>query len=461
MNVRKIKWLTILVVHEFPEDLNQEYLERIIDQEVLVAGINSKNAFLLVFKSFTVKEGFGFQTRIKELIAGPKGGYVLQEISSMEFDFHEERSWVKLLKWIAKYYMAERICLNTISHGAGFGIYSGTNVGEEVVFGKVTAIPAQLINSIEDRGKYRLDTTIVKDHYIVRTDDKQSSCRSLQMLWISELSNSIKAAYGKRKLDILVFNNCFMQTYENAWMLTENVKFLLAAETQFFSYGFNYLAFLNRVNKNPYIRPDQLIKTFIPDFKKKWKQSGLGNEKRVCLSIIDLVELSKLNFTFNRIASELESLDQNNINKIINVRKLRIRSMTTYPSGLGSKIVMTADLIHVLSTISKELKSELKLKELSDKFRNSFLKQVRKAFYQGSILKEHDESGSLDKYGARGISIFIPYDLNGLPRTEAMMCAYFGRTSDSEALPVEIPLMRFRKKTKWDDFINKIIIHLT
>ena len=49
MNVRKIKWLTILVVHEFPEDLNQEYLERIIDQEVLVAGINSKNAFLLVF----------------------------------------------------------------------------------------------------------------------------------------------------------------------------------------------------------------------------------------------------------------------------------------------------------------------------------------------------------------------------------------------------------------------------
>jgi hypothetical protein len=280
------------------------------------------------------------------------------------------------------------------------------------------------------------------------------------MLWISELEEAFKSAFGRQKVALLLMCNCYMQTFDIGWVLRKRVKYLVAPEGIFQAHGYSYQGILSNINANTKISVSQLVKTIKPDFIDKWKKLVKGELElsRVTVVITKPGKYQLTQILFNVISMILNNLSKYDVSRIIATRQEKIFNATNDPTEkapMTFKIDMI-DLSYFLRYIQKLLPRHYLLNFLIWLFLKS-KKKVLEDLYIGEAYKKFDNSKEQPrKFGIEGISIFFPHSIETSNLTDIANCAYFGKPKMG-FLNDANPSDEFLEGSSWNKFLRKVI----
>lgn len=127
-------------------------------------------------------------------------------------------------------------------------------------------------------------------------------------LTLPELKSAFSGIYQKlgRKLDSVGFDACLMATLDTAQALAPYADYMIASEEIEPSGGWDYAAFLSRLNENPDLSTIKLGETICDTYLAKSKRNGKGST--ATLSLVDLSNIDKVAAAYNEIfADAIES----------------------------------------------------------------------------------------------------------------------------------------------------------
>lgn len=159
---------------------------------------------------------------------------------------------------VLKNYSAKRYVLFTWDHGSAFGIF---------------------VENSQTENEDHINGVVIK---------KQDR---LNVLTMEELRNALLWAFGKKKIDVLIMMNCYMQFVDTGYGLRKSVKYLVAPETAMAYNGYNYGFILQLLNSNPGLRSKKLAKKAVSSFPSKLylnREAGILRRKSTALYAVDL-----------------------------------------------------------------------------------------------------------------------------------------------------------------------------
>lgn len=120
-------------------------------------------------------------------------------------------------------------------------------------------------------------------------------------LTIKEIKESLKTVYNskKRKVDILIFDACFMQTIEISYELKDYTDYIIASQTYVPLDGFPYDDIFNKISKSNFSILD-IGKEIVKAYFESYNNGSQGDEK-VSISMVQTsksTEISNLTKSF-------------------------------------------------------------------------------------------------------------------------------------------------------------------
>lgn len=472
------EWLIIVVIKELYSNIFKEIVDGII-QEMEDAGSRHNQVLLIQDKiRRSGSEKLDFNTSFQRLIQDEKNPeiYKFKDVPSgdVDFEYENSRSWAELLRWINKTYSAKRTVMVVQSHGCGFGVSGDKEKwgpgNLEVKFNETIYITGRFGYYLNTFFSKSCKTSFIhvaeKDsHYEVSRTNKDDYCKNLEMLWVTELEEALASSFGSRKIDVLMMVNCYMQTFDTGWILKSRVKYLVAPESVFQAYGYSFKSLLQTLNNKPRITTRNLIATIKPDFVSKWLalpdvgQKGLN---RVVVVITNLRYYGILKLLFEQVAKRLAKCSNEELDRIKQVRA-NIINVTKDPGGTDNTKVAFIDLIYLFEQIRIAFPGKIVLNTCIKLF-NKLARRSIADKYIGENFTKNDAT-SQKKYSINGISIFLPLDLMSTRSTSYANCAYFGKMvlseTDNNRSHTPVPLEKFTKTSRWDEFIMKYLQQLS
>lgn len=138
-------------------------------------------------------------------------------------------------------------------HAMGFSLFSEITIDDKsfeslflLLFGfELSSIfRINILNTIEKTDNNKIDLNAIFNTFGKTQFDKQ---QALTALTINELSESIRQ--NKLKFDLIVFDNCYMQTVDTAFAMQEHTKYIIATQTSIHWRGYAYDVFMGLNNK--------------------------------------------------------------------------------------------------------------------------------------------------------------------------------------------------------------------
>jgi hypothetical protein len=342
-----------------------------------------------------------------------------------DFDIRKPEDVKKVLeKQILQRFRSKKNILFTWDHGSVYGIFKKGIVEDGPLKIKEFENDFSLVNVIKEN--------IIKDNEV--DIQPRAGMEKKDMLTIHELKETIKEVFKSTKLDILVMMNCYMQVFDTGFELRNQVRYLIAPETYIYMNGYNYQAFLKKLNYDPKISSKKIAKLIVSSFKTKYIDNiRLKDEilNSVTISLFDLAYFERIAHLLNSIAiilyDFLEDEDKFDIIK-------ESRNKCGYiPYTLRFFITDMKFFFQNLST------------RLNDKRTNKKIDSIQRLFNL-SLKKIHvgrKISNISNPIETKGISIFFPEYSNQI---KSMLYDEFVNENKPEAT-------EFVKSNKWDQFV--------
>jgi hypothetical protein len=165
-----------------------------------------------------------------------------------DFDITDPDCLAVFFEKVVKLYPATRNALITWDHGRVYGIFE----------------------SIENKNA-PFDLRNVKLQH-----------EKVKVLTMKELDIALRSAFGKRKIDVMIMMNCYMQFIDTGYALRRSVDYLVAAEGAFFLDGYNYPFIFQALFSNPDIKPEEFGKLTVTSVPSKVYPDGheIGKKKK-------------------------------------------------------------------------------------------------------------------------------------------------------------------------------------
>ncbi len=96
----------------------------------------------------------------------------------------------------------------------------------------------------------------------------------IKMLTMSELSDALQGAFGK-KIDVIAMMNCYVHTIDTGFTLSKNARYLTAPETNISLSGYHYSEIFQRLSVFPDMKANELANLITSTFANKADTSGL------------------------------------------------------------------------------------------------------------------------------------------------------------------------------------------
>ena len=198
----------------------------------------------------------------------------------------------------------------------------------------------------------------------------------------TELSSALKGANLPFKFDLVVFDACFMATLENAAVMSDHARYLVASQELVPSSGIDYKALVQNMAK---LDAKELGKSICNDYlaKSDAKNKGAGAE----ISLIDLSQtgdmLKNLSDTCSQMVSLLESSDGS----------FKLASTAKASAIYGAKSPSNLIDLESFLTMAKFINPELDVDKVVDK-KNEFV----------PLAASGDEADTM------GISLYFPFE---------------------------------------------------
>ena len=134
---------------------------------------------------------------------------------------------------------ARRRMLVSFSHGAGFGI------------------------NVDMEGLARVQAWVGAEGETRRGGDGRGD---LPVLWSDDLAAELGNCLGGQPIDVLLFNNCYMQCFETGYALRDRVRFIIGAEGALGAIGYDYAGLMRRILEQPGDDNEALVTGIIGDY---------------------------------------------------------------------------------------------------------------------------------------------------------------------------------------------------
>ncbi|MFX1535542.1 MAG: clostripain-related cysteine peptidase [Promethearchaeota archaeon] len=211
-------------------------------------------------------------------------------------------------------------------------------------------------------------------------------------------ANEIQAAIVRAtttfstEIDIVSMDACDMNTLEIAWELRDLCDYFIASEDLIYFDGYNYMAIIQGLHRNPSISPKALCELMVNEYQKSYSSTSY-----TCLSVIDQRNISNILPVINNFIEEISYA----ISELDYDFMLYIARMRSYDFFEGAFV---------------------DLYDFAEKIRCFFdLETVRLAaaeliaFLEKLIVYNWQHSSS--NGGAHGLSIFMPFTDSSYTRT--------------------------------------------
>jgi len=129
-----------------------------------------------------------------------------------------------------------------------------------------------------------------------------------RILTMEELNTAIFYAFRKRKIDVLVMMNCFVQFIDAGYALRRSLKYFVAPQTSIDFRGYNYVFIFCLLLNNPKISPKELAKAVVKSFSSKVyvnRQEGINLKKHTSIFATDLQYYSFLAKQIDKLVDTL------------------------------------------------------------------------------------------------------------------------------------------------------------
>jgi hypothetical protein len=113
-------------------------------------------------------------------------------------------------------------------------------------------------------GIFHESTGSKKSRFLDVTSDKQA-----RILTMEELNSAIRWAFGKKKVNVMIMMNCFMQFIGAGYALRKTVDYMVAPESIMEFSGYNYTYIFQALINEPDLSPRELAKLSVKSFPYK------------------------------------------------------------------------------------------------------------------------------------------------------------------------------------------------
>lgn len=246
------------------------------------------------------------------------------------------------------------------------------------------------------------------------------------VLFVTEIRDCLKDCFrGDKKLEVLVFDACWMQTVENAWTLRQNVEYVVAAEGTMSISGIGYQPALLALRTNPACTAGDASRYLV-----EGTTLSQNHFKRLTISGLDLSFMERMGQLFQQFG---QRCPEDNTLFFEAFRFARFLCLPFYLSENQNFInVQVIDLIYflekfceVLETTAEEVESNRKAGERSDGEKEfltaskNVLETVQQMIFLGhmslirhksigSHMSVHESEQALKTWGAHGLAFFLP-----------------------------------------------------
>ena len=461
-------WLIVGFVHDISD--YKAYTDN-LKQAIERAGAGKNNAVFLIEDvavpdANNVTSYYLYVYQLTRL--GNSELWKLLPVTGLNLDNSDKLVWVQAFQQIFSTYPAKRKMLITFSHGAAFGIdhdqakvvrgarpidLPDLRVGKlDVYFGDYRLSrqesqalqAANLLQQLPGAGTGAGPGAGLGATPGVIPKNDNSFCQNIEVMWITELAGALEKCLPNSSIDVLLMANCFMQVFDNGYVLSKKVKYLVGSEGTMDATGYDYFMVLNRVNYDPDITSKDLVREIVQDYPKMF--NALNKADILSLSTIFANSLTYYPITLMVFEAFLDLL---------------MSHMNESPEGLalvqGLKEIRETQMKSVSGSSSYQLiDAGLWIKlvverfphlDNMDMFYSAFLllhREICTAQFIGQGIVDDDQRYPA-KYGYSGISIYFPVDDAHHKNQEVTWCAYFDKAVKSP----------FKRDSKLDKFFDK------
>ncbi len=291
---------------------------------------------------------------------------------------------------------ARRRMLVSFSHGAAFGI----NVDMEGLM----RMQGQVAAAADGRGAYAGDW---------RDGD---GCADLPILWTTDLAAALKNCLGGQPIDVLLFNNCYMQCLETGYPLKDQVRFIVAAEGALGAIGYDYAALMRRILEQPEDDNETLVKGIIGDYT-----AAISREERAGQAVFAnrTGEYGNAAVLLERLTAVLLERMDEAIDVLVDIRENKLLYVSAPLNGYTSNYLCMIDLFAWVSMVFDRLGHLFGVPGLAAEF-TALRQRMVVAGKVGEGLEAHDagwpgadaddraRATATPVYGYSGLSIFYP-----------------------------------------------------
>ncbi len=271
-------------------------------------------------------------------------------------------------------------------------------------------------------------------------------------LFVSEIRFAIKNVF-KDLIDIISFDACWLQMFENAYTLKDCGKLMIASENLIAVEGMGYKYFFHYLSKRPQLEAQEAAALLINSSFLK-----VHEENKFTLSSINL---NKVQILADKINTLAEILKNNICLLFINIRNARFLCLSYYdeedPSEFDLKVI---DLIYFLKKLASiltpllinnkrndEKKLYISIINIIDEI--TIVSALELISYKqiGCAISEEKENDK--RWGAHGFSIFFPEHFFEWESYKDLDGFYFGTNA-----------LTFSEENSWSQFLNTYFEYL-
>jgi len=445
-------WLVIVFVHEIVEDITQS--RQFVDQ-IERASHNTNSLVFLVKDTYlgsdTLPGGektFTFMLSLSRLEMKGDGSFRFIPVEGVPIYNPDKHCWETAFNYIYANFRARRRMLLTLSHGAGLGINGDAGtvirpVVSEVITNPYYFLDRQDVSVLSGPSFTGIDKDSKNDieKGLIRKDPASVACRSLEILWISELRDALVRCLGSRPIDLLVMVNCNMQLFDAGFMLSKNVRYLVAPEGSVLAPGYDYGRLFALISQDPTTGGSAIAKSIVYDYKELSCRIG---DTFTSLFANSLEPYPLLLAVFKEFVGLVTADIDRLFPSLFLIREKKVAYVSIARNNPSAQSQDLIDLGQWMRLVASWCTDISRLADLYSVFENILNNEIVQESAVGSGYTDFDRDFE-PKFGYSGLSIYYPLTPTPASRPAAGWCSYFDKKVQDD----------FRSASGWDIFLEK------
>ncbi|MFT3678003.1 MAG: clostripain-related cysteine peptidase [Chitinophagaceae bacterium] len=341
---QKCDWLFVFYIQE--EQTLSIILNRLFDT-LCQAGNKPAHSIWVIRQKIVTEDGIKgrFIPDVQTFDAdGDPSALVSVPMELMGTHADDPDAWIAALRYILTNVIHSRKAIFTWSHGCGFGV----NVSDYEIAKSLRHELARFPDKIDRRGgitetvprhillnaqqfdqisdphrRFLLENKNLKplptdkklqrnEFYIVERGEN-FDCGKLELLWMSDFAKALEDLNLEKPFDLMIMINCYMQLFENGYMLRRSVDTLIGPETTMWAYGYDYGKIFGYVEENPGIDTAALSQKIVADYIAM--HTNMGHQQYLTETMLFANKLDKyelinkeLQYTTEEICNRIDEL---------------------------------------------------------------------------------------------------------------------------------------------------------